>query len=89
MLKVAKQGLEADKITRFKDGSKFKDPDYYARHQYLETALRIRNLAQTAETPLGDINIQVINYADSKPIKSVQTPSNDTPINIGDANTKS
>ncbi len=67
LLEVATKGLEADKVTRFKDGTEFTDPDYYARHQYLETALRIRNLISGDVS--GDINIQVINYAEpeSKP----------------------
>ena len=66
LLEVSQQGLTADKVTRFKDGTEFKDPDYYARHQYLETALRIRNLIKPDDANIGgDINIQIINYKDS------------------------
>ncbi len=67
LLDVARDGLDAMKITRDKFGDKYEDPDHYARHQFLETALRIRNLAQRAETPLGDVHIQVINYAEVEP----------------------
>ncbi len=63
LLDVARDGLDAMRVTRDKFGDKYEDPDHYARHQFLETALRIRNLAQKAETPLGDVHIQVINYA--------------------------
>jgi hypothetical protein len=66
LLEVTTAGLTADKVTRFKDGTEFKDPDYYARHQYLETALRIRNLIKPDDASIGgDINIQIINYKDS------------------------
>ncbi len=64
LLDVASEGLSADKIQRYK-GKEFKDPDYYARHLYLQTALKIRGLAQTTDTPLGDINIQIVNYKDT------------------------
>lgn len=74
LLEVATKGLDADKVTRFKDGSQFTDPDYYARHQYLETALRIRNLIQTDDIPLGDVTINVVNYADAKPIVDASKP---------------
>lgn len=67
LLKITDEGLTATKVLRYK-GQEFIDPDYYARHQYLETALRIRNLTQTGDTPLRDINIQIINYGDT-PLK--------------------
>jgi len=62
LLDVATAGLDATKVIRYK-GQEFTDPDYYARHQYLETALRIRNLAQSDDIPLGDITINLVNYA--------------------------
>ena len=74
LLEVATKGLDADKVTRFKDGSQFTDPDYYARHQYLETALRIRNLIQTDDVPLGDVTVNIVNYADAQPIADASKP---------------
>ncbi len=76
LLSVAQEGLNADKVIRYK-GQEFTDPDYYARHLYLQTALKIRNLAQTADTPIGDITINVVNYGDATPpIKSVTAKDN-------------
>jgi hypothetical protein len=76
LLEVATAGLDADKVTRFKDGQEFTDPDYYARHQYLETALRIRNLAQSDDIPIGDITINLVNYA------AAESPTSDKAITI-------
>jgi hypothetical protein len=81
LLAVATAGLDADKVIRYK-GETFTDPDYYARHQYLETALRIRNLAQSDDIPLGDITLNVINYADATPNTAQATPIDRPPINI-------
>jgi hypothetical protein len=75
ILKVATAGLTATKkqariIGRDSKGNPeyeyIDEDDFYARHLYLQTALKIRGLAQTAETPIGDVNIQVINYAEPK-----------------------
>ena len=76
LLDVATKGLDATKVIRYK-GQEFTDPDYYARHQYLETALRIRNLIQTDDIPLGDVTVNIVNYADAKTV-----PKADSPINI-------
>ncbi len=76
LVAVAEQGLNATKIQRYK-GGEYEDPDHYARHLYLQTALKIRNLAQTADTPIGDITINVVNYGDATPpIKSVTAKDN-------------
>ena len=75
ILAVANDGLHATKkraeiIDRDAKGNPIyqyvDDTDHYARHMYLQTALKMRNLAQTDDTPIGDINIQVINYAPPK-----------------------
>jgi hypothetical protein len=73
LLDVATKGLDATKVIRYK-GQEYTDPDYYARHQYLETALRIRNLIQSDDVPLGDVTINVINYADAQPIADASKP---------------
>ena len=73
LLDVATQGLDATKVIRYK-GQEFTDPDYYARHQYLETALRIRNLIQTDDVPLGDVTVNIVNYADAQPIADASKP---------------
>jgi hypothetical protein len=75
ILAVAADGLHATKkraeiIDRDAKGNPIyqyvDDTDHYARHMYLQTALKIRNLAQSDEQPIGDINIQIINYAPPK-----------------------
>lgn len=77
LLKTARDGLQATKLTRFKDDpdKTYEEVDYYARHQYLQTGLKIRNLV--SETPLGgDVVINMTNYYDTP------TPPPPTPINI-------
>ncbi len=86
ILKIATAGLEATKkqariVDRDDKGNPIydyvDDVDYYARHLYLQTALKIRNLAQTADTPIGDVNIQVINYAPTKPPVNIEQKTAD------------
>ena len=90
LLKVSKQGLEATKkraeiVGRDSKGNPeyeyVDEVDHYARHQFLQTALKIRGLAQTTDVPVGDINIQVINYADTsdKNKKMAEVSGADTP----------
>ncbi len=84
LLEVAKAGLTATKqaahiVGRDSKGNPeydyIEEVDYYARHQYLQTGLKIRNLV--SETPLGgDVVINMTNYYDTP------TPPPPTPINI-------
>lgn len=60
---VHRRGLEAVKVTRDKFGEKYEDPDYYARHAYLETAYKIKGrLNPIRSQEVGDITINLSVY---------------------------
>lgn len=67
LLNVAQQGLNATKLTRFKDDpdKTYEEVDYYARHQYLQTGLKIRGLGGESTPPIGDMTVNIVNYYDT------------------------
>ncbi len=69
LLKTAQQGLTATKLTRFKDDpdKTYEEVDYYARHQYLQTGLKIRGLGGESTPPIGDLTVNIVNYYDTDP----------------------
>lgn len=83
LAEVHGEGLSAMRISRDKFGDKYEDPDYYARHQYLETAYKIKGrLNPPNSDKTGDINITLTLYGNEKPNNTVSISAKAIPITV-------
>lgn len=80
LAQVHSEGLTAVKTTRDKFGDKYEDPDYYARHQYLETAYKIKGrLNPPNSDKTGDVNITLAIYGNEEHKHTISIPATTIP----------
>ena len=67
LAQVHAEGLSAVKVFRDKFGDRYEDPDYYVRHNYLETAYKIKGrMNPKSEEDTRPITVNLIMYDQNK-----------------------